>query len=183
MVNECYTENKPFGIPTVINNKLNEFGTLVKITEIVNVQENGEMDMRTVGTTVFRILEIIKSVPDKLYSGAIVNYPENQENTGYTELMQKVVNAIRELHRLLHITKDFKKPDDQLNVYDIAHHAGLSLQEEYELLGLLLEEQRQEYLKRHLSKVMPVIAEMEILKEKVKLNGHFKNLSSFRFEE
>jgi Lon protease-like protein len=183
LVNECYTENKPFGIPTVINNKLNDVGTLVKITEIVNVQENGEMDIRTSGTTVFRILEIIKSVPDKLYSGAIVNYPENQENTGNTELMQKVVNAVRELHRLLHISKDFKKPDDQLSVYDIAHHAGLSLQEEYELLGLLLEEQRQEYLKRHLAKVLPVIAEMEILKEKVKLNGHFKNLSSFRFEE
>ena len=40
------------------------------------------------------------------------------------------------------------------------------------------EVQRQEYLKRHLAKVLPVIAEMEQLKEKVKLNGHFKNLSS-----
>jgi len=183
LINECYTENKNFGIPTVINNKLNEMGTLVKITEVVNVKENGEMDIRTLGTTVFRILEVIKTIPDKLYSGAIVNYPENKEDLGNRELMQKVINAIRELHRLLHITKDFKKPDDQLSVYDVAHHAGLSLQEEYELLGLLLEEQRQEYMKRHLSKVVPVIAEMETLKEKVKLNGHFKNLSSFRFEE
>lgn len=183
LINECYTENKSFGIPTIINNKLNEMGTLVKITEIVNVLENGEMDIKTLGTSVFRILEVIKSVPDKLYSGAIVNYPENDEGPGNKDLMQKVVNAVRELHRLLRITKDFKKPDDQLNIFDIAHHAGLSLQEEYELLGLFLEEQRQEYMKRHLSKVLPVIAEMEILKEKVKLNGHFKNLSSFRFEE
>jgi uncharacterized protein len=51
------------------------------------------------------------------------------------------------------------------------------------MLGLLREEQRQEYLKRHLSKVIPVIAEMETLKERVKLNGHFKNLSSFEFED
>jgi len=50
-------------------------------------------------------------------------------------------------------------------------------------LGLLREEQRQEYLKRHLGKVLPVIAEMETLKDKVKLNGHFKNLSSFKFED
>jgi len=183
LINECYAEKKGFGIPTVINNKLNEIGTLVTITEILNVQENGEMDIKTTGTNVFRILEVIKSIPDKLYSGAIVNYPENPGDEGNRELMHKVVNAIRELHRLLRISKDFKKPDDQLNVYDIAHHAGLSLQEEYELLGLFLEEQRQEYLKRHLSKVLPVIAEMEILKEKVKLNGHFKNLSSFRFED
>jgi len=183
LVNECYTEGKPFGIPTVIDNKLNEMGTLVKIIELVKTYDNGEMDIRTEGLRVFRVLEMIKTVPDKLFSGAIVNYPDNVEGPGKRELMQKVVNAIRELHRLLNITKDFHKPDTDLVAYDIAHHAGLSLQEEYELLGLLMEEQRQEYLKRHLGRVLPIIAEMETLKERVKLNGHFKNLSSFNFEE
>jgi hypothetical protein len=183
LVNECHAEGKPFGIPTIIDNKLNEMGTLVKITEIVKVYDNGEMDIRTQGLRIFRVLEMIKAIPDKLFSGAIVNYPDNAEGPGKRELMQKVVDAIRELHRLLNITKDFRKPDTELAAYDIAHHAGLSLQEEYELLGLLLEEQRQEYLKRHLSRVLPVIAEMESLKEMVKLNGHFKNLSSFDFED
>jgi hypothetical protein len=54
----------------------------------------------------------------------------------------------------------------------------LSVDEEYEMLGLFLELQRQEYLKRHLQKVVPVLMEMEQLKEKVKLNGHFRNLST-----
>jgi uncharacterized protein len=183
LINECYTEEKPFGIPTVINNRLSEMGTLVRITELVKVHDNGEMDIRTQGLKVFRVLELIKSVPDKLFSGAIVNYPDNNEGPGKRELMQKVVNAIRELHRLLNIEKRFQKPDDELASYDIAHHVGLSLEQEYELLGLLREEQRQEYIKRHLGMVLPVIAEMETLKEKVKLNGHFKNLSSFKFED
>jgi hypothetical protein len=56
------------------------------------------------------------------------------------------------------------------------------LQEEYELLGLMNELQRQEYIKRHLTKVLPMVAEMEGLKEKIKLNGHFQNLSGFQFE-
>ncbi len=183
LVNECYTEAKPFGIPTVIDNRLKDMGTLVKITELVKVYDNGEMDIRTQGLRVFRVLEMIKSIPDKLFSGAIVNYPDNDEGPGKRELMQKVVNATRELHRLLNISKDFRKPDADLAAYDIAHHAGLSLEEEYELLGLMREDQRQEYLKRHLGKVLPVIAEMETLKERVKLNGHFKNLSSFQFED
>src|SRR5882757_1629730 len=183
LINECYTEGKPFGIPTVINNKLNEMGTLVRITEMVNTYDNGEMDIKTQGMLIFRVLEMIRAIPDKLFSGAIVNYPENIEGPGKRELMQRVVKAIRELHRMLNIEKDFHKPDDELTSYDIAHHAGLSLEEEYELLGLFREEQRQEYLKRHLGKVLPVIAEMEILKERVKLNGHFKNLSSFKFED
>ena len=183
LINECYTEGKPFGIPTVIDNKLNEMGTLVRITEMVNTYENGEMDIKTQGMIVFRVLEMIRSIPDKLFSGAIVNYPENIEGPGKRELMQRVIKAIRELHRMLNIEKDFHKPDEELTSYDVAHHAGLSLEEEYELLGLFREEQRQEYLKRHLGKVLPVIAEMEILKERVKLNGHFKNLSSFKFED
>jgi len=183
LIGECHKEGRPFGIPSVIANKLQEMGTLVRIAEIAQVFDNGEMDIKTEGISVFRILEVIKTVPEKLYSGAIVNYPENPKDPGNPDLMQKVIKAIRELHRLLNISKDFSKPDDQLTSYDIAHHAGLSIEEEYEMLGLFREEQRQEYLKRHLTKVMPVIAEMETLKVRVKLNGHFKNLSSFEFEE
>ncbi|HYF32306.1 MAG TPA: LON peptidase substrate-binding domain-containing protein [Chitinophagaceae bacterium] len=181
LINECYSEEKAFGIPTVIKNQVAEMGTLVKILRVVKVYDNGEMDIQTSGERIFRILEVIKEIPEKLYSGAIVNYPDS-DDAGKRELMQKVVNGIRELHRLLNINKDFKKPDEELTAYDVAHHAGLSLEEEYELLGLLKEIQRQEYLKRHLSKVLPLIAEMEALKEKIRLNGHFKNLSSLNFD-
>src|SRR5579875_1304059 len=173
LINECHTNKKPFGIPAVINNKLQDYGSLVHIKEITAVQENGEMDIKTQGDKVFRILEVIKEVPDKLYSGAIVNYPHNHEH-GSAEMMRRVVNSIKELYKLLHVKKDFKKEDAELNTYDIAHHVGLSLEEEYELLGLMHERQRQEYLKRHLTKVIPMLAEMERLKKKVKLNGHFK---------
>jgi Lon protease-like protein len=182
LVQECFSDAKPFGIPSVINKKVREMGTLVKIQEITKVHDNGEMDIKTRGVRVLRVLEVINSVPDKLYSGAIVNYPDNDEELGHRELMQRVVNGIRELHKLLKVSKDFKKPDAELTTYDVAHHAGLSLEEEYELLGLMKEIQRQEYLKRHLSRVLPVIAEMEALKVKIKLNGHFKNLSSLDFD-
>jgi len=183
LVRECFENKKPFGIPAVINGNVTEYGTLVSIDQIAKEYDNGEMDIITNGTIVFRILEIIKTIPDKLFSGAIVNYPENAEIYERKDLMLVVIKAIRELHRILNISKDFRKPDDELNAYDLAHHAGLSMEEEYELLGLFREEQRQEYLKRHLGKVLPVVAEMEVLKERIMLNGHFKNLSSFRFEQ
>ncbi|HEX3079921.1 MAG TPA: LON peptidase substrate-binding domain-containing protein [Puia sp.] len=182
LVKECFENKKPFGIPAVINGQVAEYGTLVTIREIAQEYDNGEMDIITDGTIVFRILEIIKKIPEKLYSGAIVNYPENAEVYHRKELMQVVIKAIRELHRILNISKDFRKPDEELNAYDLAHHAGLSIEEEYEMLGLFREEQRQEYLKRHLGKVLPVVVEMEVLKGRIMLNGHFKNLSSFRFE-
>jgi Lon protease-like protein len=175
LINECFATKKPFGIPAVIDAKINEMGTLVQVKEISQVYDDGKMDIKTEGLQVFRMLEIINELPDKLYSGAIVNYPGNNEK-GNRILMNGIVKGIKELHKLLNIEKKFVKPDEELWSYDVAHHAGMSLQEEYELLELLQELQRQEYLKRHLTKVIPVLAEMEMLKEKVKLNGHFKNL-------
>jgi Lon protease-like protein len=175
LINECHKEKKPFGIPAVIQNKIQEYGSMVEITELSQVYESGEMDIKTKGVKVFRILELITDIPDKLYSGAIVNYPDNYE-TGVPELMRKVMNSIRELHLILKVDKDFKKEDTELSSYEVAHHIGLSPEEEYELLQLLDERQRQEYLKRHLAKVIPMLAGMEQLKEKIKLNGHFKNL-------
>lgn len=180
LINECHTTRRFFGIPTVIENQLQDYGTLVRIKEITTVHDNGEMDIKTVGDKVFRILEVIQEVPEKLYSGAIVNYPNNHEQ-GNPEVMRRVVNSIRELYKLLKVNKDFQKQDEELLSYDVAHHVGLTIEEEYELLHLLHERQRQEYLKRHLTKVLPLIAEMENLKEKIKLNGHFKNLSGFNF--
>jgi uncharacterized protein len=178
LISECHNTKKPFGIPTVIENKLQDYGSLVEITELSKLHDNGEMDIKTKGLRVFRILEVIKEVPDKLYSGAIVNYPDTYEK-GNPEIMRKVMNSIRDLHGMLKVSKEFKKEDGDVRCYDVAHHVGLSLEEEYELLGLLDERQRQEYLKRHLTKVIPMIAEMEQLKEKIKLNGHFKNLEGF----
>ena len=175
LIKESMEAKTPFGIPTVIDEKLNDMGTLVQVIEISQVYDDGKMDIKTEGLRVFRVLEIINELPDKLYSGAIVNYPDNNEK-GKRTLMDGIVKGIKELHKLLDINKKFVKPDNELWSYDVAHHAGMSLQEEYELLELLQELHRQEYLKRHLTKVIPVLAEMEMLKEKVKLNGHFKNL-------
>jgi Lon protease-like protein len=181
LVKECFEEKKAFGIPTVLNNKVGEMGTLVEITEIVAVHDDGKMDIRTKGLSVFRVLEVIKHVPDKLYSGAIVDYPANND-AKQVKMMQRIMNSLRELHILLNVDKDFKKPDEELVSYDIAHHAGLSLDEEYELLGLLREDQRLEYLKRHLNKVLPIIAGAEQLRKRVKLNGHFKELKGFNLD-
>ncbi len=182
LVNECFEQQKPFGIPTVIENRLQDYGALVTVEEIAKVYDNGEMDIKTRGGSVFRVLEVIKEIPEKLYSGAIVSYPNNQER-GNADQMRAVVASIKELHRLLNLSKDFKKPEDELNSYDVAHHVGLTLEEEYELLGLMDERQRQEYLKRHLAKVLPMVAGLEQMKDKIKLNGHFRNLEGFDLKE
>jgi Lon protease-like protein len=145
------------------------------------VYEDGKMDIRTEGTTVFRILEIVREVPEKLYRGAIVDYPRN-DFIRVDKLRTRIIKSIKQLHRALNITKEFSKPDEQLNSYDMAHHAALSIEEEYELLGLFREDQRLEYLKRHLNKVLPSLEGIEDLQKRAKRNGHFRELKGFNFD-
>lgn len=178
LIKECFDQKKSFGMPVVIDNKISEWGTLLEIIEISKTYDYGEMDIKTRGQKVFRILEIITNVPEKLYSGAIVNYPPNHEH-GKRILMKKIISATQQLHEMLKVNKPLHKNEDELWSYDLAHSVGLTLEEEYELLTFMNELHRQEYLKRHLAKVIPIVTEMESLKEKIKLNGHFKNISGF----
>lgn len=176
LINECLALNKVFGIPSVVKDKLEEMGTTIKIVSVEKKYPDGSMDIKTEGEKVFKILELVHEIPDKLYKGAIVNYPNN-DFQGIQSKMTKLLNELRYFHQMLQVTKTYTKTDQELLVYDIAHHAGLSLEQEFELLSLLREDQRQEYLQRHLRQVIPTITEMQNLKERIQLNGHFRKLS------
>lgn len=180
LIQDCFEQQKAFGIPTVIDGKVAEMGTMVEIIEISNKYDDGKMDVKTLGVETFKILELVKDIPDKLYSGAIVTY-QNANDTGSPSLMKKIVEGIRAIHKSLRVDKDFKKADVDLKSFDVAHHAGMSLQDEYYLLELELELHRQEFLKRHITKMLDILQEMEGLKNKIQLNGHFKNLEGFQF--
>jgi hypothetical protein len=93
--------------------------------------------------------------------------------------MRAILSAIKKLHSLLHVKKPFPKAKAGPTSHEVAHLAGLSMTQGYELLGLFDERERQEYLLRHLKQVLPVVAEMESLKERIALNGHFKHLPGF----
>ncbi len=178
LINDCYDEKIPFGIPIAVGDRLQEYGTLVEVIQIKEVYEDGKMDIRVQGISVFRLLEIVEPLPDKMYSGGIVSYPENIEDATINQ-MEVILQSIRELHKLLRIEKSFPKPVEAMVSYDVAHHAGLTMEQELELLKLTQENQRQEYLRRHLLQVIPIVKEMETLKERVKLNGHFRELKSW----
>lgn len=181
LIQDCLKDNKLFGIPAVINHRLEELGCLMQIEKIVKVYENGEMDITVRGVSVIKVLEIIHQIPNKLYSGAIINHLPNQVFP-IPLTMKKLLVKIRQFHLQIQVTKNFAKPDELLLSYDVAHHIGLTLQEEYELLNLLQEDQRLEFLKRHLSKHSKASEQIDQLRAKIQLNGHFKELRGFNLE-
>lgn len=176
LIKECHIQNKVFGIPVVMKDETAELGCTIEIEQIVKEYEDGKMDVKTSGQNIFRILETIEQVPDKLYSGAIVTYPENVED-GIRNKSRKIEEMLLLFYSVLKIQKNFDKPIHDLTSYELAHFVGLNLEQEYELLGLSRESQRQEYLERHLRNILPVARNLKQLNDRVQQNGHFKNLS------
>lgn len=177
LLKDCIAEQKPFGIPSVVDKKMGDLGTLMEVEEVVKEYDNGEMDIRTRGTKVFRVLETVRSIPEKLYSGAIVTYPENNLSHQDSKLSTLILDAVKRLYSLLNVDSKFPNVQSEMISYSIGHFVGFTLNEEYELLGIFDELQRLEYIRRHLTRMQPVIKELEDMKARVQLNGHFRDLS------
>jgi len=177
LIKECIEEKKLFGIPVVLDKKIQEYGTSLEVVELVKEYETGEMDIRVKGQQVFKILETIDSVPEKLYSGAIVNYPENTLEPADNKTAELILKEVRRMYALLNVEDKLPKEEGNVLSYTIAHFTGMELQQEYELLKLLNETQRLEYIRKHLAHMLPVLQGLEQAKARIKMNGHFRNLS------
>jgi len=175
MINECYTENKTFGIVTYINNEMKDYGTEMKIDKIVKVYDDGRMDIQTKGISVFRLLEFVKEVPNKLYTGGIVTKIENINDKSVL-MSQKILKLTEDLFLVMQLDLSKLSKIKEIVSFEIAHHIGFSIEQEYELLSVKREVVRQKIILEHLKKILPVVKEAEHLRQKVKLNGHFKNL-------
>jgi Lon protease-like protein len=178
LINECLEEQKTFGIPAFINNKLPGYGTEMKILSLSKSYEDGRMDIKTKGLKVFRMLNFQNPVPNKLYAGGRVAYVEDTDTPD--GVISELLLQLDRLHHILQTKVDFNTQLQPFS-YQIGHKVGLSQEEEYHLLTIDSETERQRYILRHLNKVVPVMSEMERTKERIKLNGHFKNLDPLNF--
>jgi hypothetical protein len=122
-------------------------------------------------------LEVVKDIPEKLFSGAIVDYPTNVMEHGETKISKVILDEVKRLYALLNLEEKFPAHKAGMISYEVAHFIGLTKQQEYELLCILTEIQRLEYIRRHLNNMIPTIKELEQVKARIQRNGHFQDLS------
>ncbi len=175
LIEECDQQGLTFGIPAYIEGQLKDVGTEVRLVEIVKKYPSGESDIRTQGVDPFRIHEYHKTAPGKLYAGAEITRIKNQMQGDYAK-NQELRDLVEELFKIMKINKSVPELDEQFQTYEVAHNVGLSLEQEYELLTIASETERQDYLINHLQNLIPTVKEMENLRQRVQMNGHFKNI-------
>lgn len=174
LIGECLKEEKTFGIPSVVGEQIKDYGTEMELLSIDKVYPDGKMDVRTRGLRVFKVLELVKKIPEKKYSAAIVSEPDNIMDAD-VKVSSALFGYLKQVQDLLNVHKPkYEKPSEIVS-FDIAHRIGMSVEKEYELLMYTSEIERQRYIIGHLRNIIPVLLETERTKSLAKLNGHFRS--------
>ncbi len=181
LAEECEEEGITFGIPAYINGKVMEVGTEMKLSAVEKRYPNGELDIRTEGLQPFRIKQFFRKAPDKLYAGAYIERLEYTNTQGDMAINSEILTLVEALFDLLQIDKPVPEDPAMMQTFGLAHHVGFSIEQEYQFLCIPNELARQEYMRAHLEKMLPMVREMNNLQQRAKMNGHFKNLQPPNF--
>jgi len=175
LIQDCERDGILFGIPAFSKEIGMNVGTEMRLAKIDRVYPDGKMDIITKGLRVFRLLDYEKEMKGKLYPGGRVEYLELNMDTDVL-MVKKLVELLTELFSLMNIK--YKLPENTASItsYSVAHKAGLSLIQEIELLKIPSETERLLYLIEHLELFLPNVRKMESLRQKIQMNGHFRNI-------
>ncbi len=175
LINDSVTNNKTFGLPAVIKNNIQEYGTEMRVLSIEKKYEDGAMDIKTIGVGVFRILEVLREVPDKEYSAAIVSELPLPQTFDVDTLHPKLLGLLNELHAQLGTNfNPFDKFKNPLS-YELAPYVAMPIKDQVHMLSIVSEKQRQRFMRLHLERVLPTIEASKKVQEKISMNGHFRN--------
>ncbi len=177
LIRECEDNKITFGIPAYIDNQLMEFGTEIRLKNIEKIDPDGKMDVETEGIGIFKIHTFYKEVTGKLYSGADIERMAD-DSKGNSHTAHRILMAAEELFDLLSIEKSPPEDVDDFSAYELAHHVGFSLGQEYDFLCIPTEMERQNFMLSHLEALIPIVKETERLRKKASMNGHFKRVIS-----
>ena len=181
LIQDCETKGLTFGIPPFIDEKMQETGTELKLLSIERIYDDGKMDVKTEGIGLFDVQEFQRKVEDKLYSGAIVVNRNFSENGGAVENKKLIFERIKELFKFMNIHKSIPGEYDYILTFRLAQHVGFNVYQKYEMLQIESETARQAFMIDHLNELLPVVKEMELLRQRIQMNGHFKNIVPPKF--
>lgn len=177
LIKDCLEENQRFGIPAYVKARI-EYGTEMEIMDIDKTYEDGRMDIKTLGHKIFKVEEFTNPWPGKLYAGGNVMPLENIWDVVPSKY--EMIKLMRQLYDQLQLSKEMVY-DEDTPVFAFAHKVGLSLEQEYQLIQITNESQRVDYLVDHLKALLPRLTEAEEIRQRIKMNGHFRHLDSLDF--
>ena len=180
LIADCRERSITFGIPVFIRDSL-DYGTEVQLRDVVNTYADGSMDVVCVARQVFRVVRFRPVLEGRLYPGGEVRFLDIR-NSADPGLNESVYQACKHLYDLMELPFE-PGPREVFNSFTLAHKMGLSFEQEYELLRMPDESDRLRFILEHLERTSRVVGELNRTRERIEMNGHFRNFDPLDFED
>jgi hypothetical protein len=171
-------ELETFVIVPVLHGKLMSRGTELELTAVAKTYQSGEMDVTALGLKPVDIKGFSESLPNKLYAGGEVDYPNFTTSSGDLNITEKLRASCAELLIALSIHRPLPPVTSPCFSFEIGHRIGMSLDQEYTLLTIDDELDRQRYLLGAIRESLEAAKKTLDMKRKIQQNGHFRYLKS-----
>lgn len=175
LIHECDKNGITFTIVPYYDGKKSEFATEMKLVEIAKTYPDGKMDIRTKGIGLCKIIDFFDRHPNKLYPGIEMERLPWSDDADIV-LTLEILEKVAVLYETMNVTNVKIQSPGDFRTYQIAHKIGFNVDQELEFLSIQTERDRQIFMNEHLEKVIPVVEEMEVLRKRAAMNGHFKNV-------
>jgi len=167
-----------FVIVPVINGKLMGRGTKLELSAVAKTYKSGEMDVTALGLRPVLIEGFSESMPDKLYPGGSVSIPKFTPTTADRDLTKKLRDCCQDLMIALSIHRPLPPIDLPCFSFEIGHRIGMNIDQEYTLLTIEDETDRQRFLLGAIRESLAAAEKTIDMKRKIQQNGHFRYLKS-----
>ncbi|MBK7226655.1 MAG: LON peptidase substrate-binding domain-containing protein [Saprospiraceae bacterium] len=176
LILDCDNYGISFCICTVIENQLQNIGTIVRLKSIEKRYFDGKMDVILESIGICKIIQYISVTANKLYSSILYENIEF-DRIFNAEKIHIIHKKFEELCYINNIKPYHQVSWDDFLSYRIGHFVGFSLQQEFDLLTVLPENERLQILDIQITKMIQITKKRTEWIHRLSLNGEFRQFT------
>lgn len=174
LVNRCKTTNTGFGIVSKIDTSISTIGCYVEIIEVINIFENGSMDILVRGIERFKTTST-QLHPNDYIEANVIPYIDEEQYRQPDTLENETISKFKGILDRTEIQFDKRYWSNfarsTFKSFKIAEKCGMNLKQQQSLLSLRSESDRLRFLFEHFRKLEEYLDRTDVLKEIIAGDG------------
>lgn len=180
LLRECIEHQQPFGVNLFEDGDLHLVGCTARVRGVLRHYKDGRFDVLVNGERRY-VLQSFDDESKAYLIGTIEYLDDRADSTISTELYRQCVTLYNQLvERAFPGAQRYTLPPDRIPQLEgttpsfvMAQKAGLNLMQKQMLLSLQSEDDRLEFLIKHLSELLPQLDRIEALMRVIRHDGYF----------
>lgn len=175
LINWCRTEKEGFGIVTKMYDNISTIGCYVEIVEVINIFENGSLDILVRGIERFQTIST-ELHPNGYIIANIIPYIDDEQYIASIPLEKETISKFKNILDRTEIQFDKRFWQNfnraMFKSYKIAEKSGLNLKQQQNLLSLRSETDRLQFLFTHFKNLEKYLDRAEVLRKIIAGDGY-----------